>query len=205
MPQTKTQVVPANSRYVPFTQQASCCAVTCIQMVMYRHNIPLLPAEELGYHFGLVVKPSKSHLFYNMVTAPQPPKAGYGTRIYLPEYEPNEIFRKLGIPFAFKLYSINKIDSPSSLLELLKLHESDDTDVMLCFNHGALDGSQGKDWGHVCVFDRVISGKVRMIDPSPDQPKWHLVSAEKLFNAMQKHGHERSAGLWVVSVDRQKN
>ncbi len=49
------EIVPKDSRYIPFSQQPYCCVPTSIQMVMYRHNIPLVPAEELGYHLGLTV------------------------------------------------------------------------------------------------------------------------------------------------------
>jgi hypothetical protein len=74
--------VPDDSRYIPFTQQPSCCVPTCIQIVMYRHDIPLRPAEEIGYHLGLVVSPDRSKLFSNVRTAAEAPSsAGYGIQL----------------------------------------------------------------------------------------------------------------------------
>lgn len=48
-------IVPLDTRYVPLTQQKWCCVPTCFQVVMLRHNIPLVPAEVIGYHMGLIV------------------------------------------------------------------------------------------------------------------------------------------------------
>lgn len=193
-------IVPSDSRYIPFTQQSACCVPTCIQMVMYRHNIPLLSVEELGYYLGLIVHPDRARLFYNVRTSEEKPPAGYGTRIYLSEFEPNAVFRKLKIPLNFTKKLINKFGSQKELIVYLQTAESDDKDVLLCFNHGALIDDPSKDWGHVCVFDRIIGDKIRIIDPSPDQPKWRVISVEKMFNAMKKHGEKRSGGFWELKA-----
>lgn len=56
-------------------------------MIMYRHGIPLISAEELGYHMGLVVPPEEERLFNHVRVAKEPPtEAGFGTQIHLPEY-----------------------------------------------------------------------------------------------------------------------
>src|SRR5882724_1582645 len=113
------KAAPNDSRYVPFTQQAYCCAPTSIQMIMYRHRIPLIPAEELGYHLGLVVSPDEKALFYDVRTANDPPSAaGFGTQIYNPEYEPNKVFQKLGIPLEFTLRPAADIGSEAELVEV---------------------------------------------------------------------------------------
>lgn len=189
---------PEDSRYLPLTQQYSCCVPTCIQMVMYKNRIPLLPAEEIGYHLGLVVSPAEAHLFYKVRVSDTPPPAGYGTQIAKPEFEPNQAFSKLKIPLSFKVKPFADISTPQELLKELSEVEKEDIDVLMCFNHGALTDDD-KDWGHVCVFDRVIEGKLRIVDPSPNQPKWRLVTAEKMFQAMKKHSATTAAaGLWIL-------
>lgn len=93
---------PSDSRYIPFTQQPSCCVPTCIQMVMYRQDIPLLAAEEIGHHLGLTVPPERSALFYGDVETEV--SDGFplgGIRSHLPEYHPNAAFARLGIPLHF--------------------------------------------------------------------------------------------------------
>lgn len=193
------QVKPNDLRYIPLTQQEYCCVPTCMQMVMYKHGIPLVPAEELGYHLGLVVPPEKARLFIKVRTSETPPASGYGTQIYLPEYEPNKAFKKLGIPLSFSMKPITEIKTAEQLLEELETAESKDKDVLLCFNHGALIDDPSRDWGHLCVFDRMVDGQIRIIDPSPNQPKWRLVSAEKMLEAMKIHGKRKTAaGLWYL-------
>jgi len=192
--------VPTDSRYIPLTQQKSCCVPTCIQMVMLRHDISLMPAEELGYYLGLIVHPDKADLFYNVRTSKKKPPAGYGTRIYDPRFRPNKVFKKLHLPMSLTIKPISKFNSPREVQEYLKTAESNDKDILLCFNHGALINDPSKDRGHVCVFDRLIRNNIRIIDPSPDQPKWRSVSVNKMFRAMRKHGEKRSGGFWELSI-----
>lgn len=190
---------PTDSRYVPLTQQAYCCVPTSIQMVMDKNGIPLVPAEEIGYHLGLVVHPNDAKLFYKVRTSETPPPAGYGTRIYDPQFEPNVAFEKLSIPLTHSLQPISEFDSPSDLLGKFEEVEKDNGDVLLCFNHGVLVADPAKNYGHVVVFDRVIDGQIRIVDPSPNHPKWRSVEVERLYEAMQKHGVQKSAGLWHLT------
>jgi hypothetical protein len=191
-------ITPADSRYVPLTQQDYCCVPTCLQMVMYKSGIPLLPAEEIGYHLGLIVPPAENHLFFNVRTSTEKPPAGYGTRIYLPEFEPNEAFKNLQLPLRLTVKPITQFSSADDLLQTLREVEAQDGNALLCYNHGALVDDPSRDWGHVVVFDRIIDGDVRIVDPSPSHPKWRTVKPGKLFEAMKEHGEERSAGIWLI-------
>lgn len=195
---TAPQSAPSDSRYIPLTQQPACCVPTCFQMIMYRNGIPLIPAEEIGRQLGLVVHPDRAVLFYRVRTDKNPPPAGYGTQISKPEYEPNVAFKKLGIPLKFSMKPISEIKSPKELLEILSTSERKNTDVLLCFNQGSLMDDDSRNWGHVVVFDRLISGQIRIVDPAPEHPKWRSVDVEKMFTAMQRHGEERSAGVWFL-------
>ena len=193
----KYSSVPNDSRYIPLTQQDSCCVPTSIQMIMYRNGIPLIPAEELGYYMGLTVSPKEKHLFYNVRTSEKPPSdAGYGTQIFRSEYDPNLTFKHFNIPLKFSIKLAKQISDESELLELLKEIEDKDSDALLCFNHGVIRGKFEPHSGHVAVFDRVIDGQVRLVDASPNQPKWRLVESSLLFDAIKRHGNENSGGIW---------
>jgi hypothetical protein len=202
MPQTKDSSyspVPQDSRYIPLTQQSNCCVPTCIQMVMYRHSIPLRSAEEIGYHLGLVVAPDRGRLFCNVRTAIEPPPAGYGIQMHIPDYEPNVAFARMGIPLSFSREPIKSFSSASELLERLRAHERDDHDVLVAFNLGTLlDDSSLSEAHHACVFDRVLNGRVRLVDPSFYAPKWRTFDAEQLFAAMQKHVSSDWGGIWLL-------
>lgn len=189
---------PADSRYIPFTQQHMCCVPTSLLMIMYRNEIPLIPAEELGYHLGLTVAPGDANLFYSARTADAPPSsAGYGTQIHQPGYDPNTVFSTLGIPLEMRLIPASEILDQNDLLTWLRTIESDDGDALLCFNNGVLNGQFMPHTGHVTVFDRVLpDGTVRLIDPSPAQPKWRLAEPGSLYEAVSAHGDENSGGIW---------
>jgi hypothetical protein len=159
-----------------------------------------MSAEKLGYHLGLIVHPDKAYLFYNVRTSKEKPPAGYGTRTYLSEFEPNIVFQKLKIPLLFTKKLITQFNSKKEITTYLQSAEKEDKDVLLCFNHGAFIDDPSKDYGHVCVFDRIIGDKIRIIDPSPDQPKWKMVSIEKMFHAMKKHGEKKSGGFWELKL-----
>ncbi len=188
---------PNDSRYVPLTQQSSCCVPTSIQMIMYRNGIPLIPAEELGYHLGLTVPPEEKHLFYDVRTSEKPPSdAGYGTQIFRPEYDPNVVFDHFNIPLKYHIKLAKDIRDEDELLKLLKEIEEKDGDALLCFNHGVIRGKFEPHSGHVVVFDKVIDGQVRLVDASPNQPKWRLVELSLLFDAIKHHGNASSGGIW---------
>jgi len=189
---------PADSRYVPFTQQDYCCVPTCLQMVMYKLGIPLAPAEEIGYYLGLVVPPADKHLFYDPRVSEKRPIAGYGTRIYLPEFEPDAAFKNLGVPLRLTTKLIPEFTSADKLVATLRDVEAGDGNALLCFNHGVLVDDPARNYGHVVVFDRVVDEGLRIIDPSPFHPKWRTVPAEAMFKAMHAHGESRSAGVWLV-------
>lgn len=188
---------PNDSRYVPFTQQDWCCVPTSIQIVMYRLGIPLLPAEEIGFHIGLTVPPDQVNLFYDVRTSDEPPTAaGYGTQISTPGFGLNDAFKKLDIPLSFNMRPISSITDAAELVDVLRNVEAADSDALLCFNHGHVNGKYEPFSGHVTVFDRVIDGKVRIVDASWKQPKWRFIDSERLYEALRLHGDENSGGIW---------
>jgi hypothetical protein len=175
-------------------------------MVMYRNGIPLRPAEEIGYHLGLVVAPDNSRLFQNVRTAANAPPAGYGIQMHIPEHEPNAAFERMGIPLRFSVEPIANISSANDLLERLRTHEENDHDVIVAFNLGALlDDSNLDGAHHACVFDRILDGRIRLIDPSFYAPKWRIFDAEQLFVAMQKHVSADWGGMWVLTKTEDHN
>lgn len=169
---------------------------------MYRHNIPLLSAEEIGYHLGLVVAPDRSNLFCNARTATEVPGAGYGIQMHLPEYEPNAAFARMNIPLRFAIEPIKDFLSADELLERLRAHERDDHDVLVAFNLGALINDVSlEEAHHACVFDRIVDNRIRLIDPSFYAPKWRVFDAGQLFTAMKKHVSSDYGGIWLLTKE----
>ena len=171
-------------------------------MVMYKNNIPLIPAEEIGYHLGLTVPPDAANSFYKVRVSEEPPvNSGYGTQIQTPEYEPNQAFAKLNIPFKFSKKLSSSIKSVDEMMHELQRVNNVDGDVLLCFNPGILYFGEYRPFtGHVVVFDKVIDGKVHFVDPDAQQPKWRAVEPNVLFDAIHAHGDENSGGIWYLNL-----
>jgi hypothetical protein len=198
---SEVDIVPKDSRYIPFTQQHSCCAPTCIQMVMYKNKIPLLPAEEIGYYMGLTLPPDAGHLFYNVRTSDSPPtSAGYGTQIGTKGFTLDEAFSNLKIPLRSDLELADSIVDEGYLLKRLKEIESNNEDALICLNSSVLIGEYRPNSGHLVVFDRIANDKVRIIDPNPNQPKWRQIDIAVLFKSIKIHGNERSGGIWNIKL-----
>jgi len=189
-------IVPKDSRYIPFTQQKSCCVLACISMIMYKNRIPLLPQELLGYHLGLIVSPEDKRLFWNVTTGKKP-LSGYGTRIsvekYNPnlvkskKYDPNLVFKKLKIPLKMMIHPIADFNINSFVGFIIKSIKNDG-DILVCLNNGILNGNESSG-GHLCVIDRIYPSKkeVRIIDPSYNKPKWRIIKINKLKKSMEVH------------------
>lgn len=195
---------PSDSRYVPFNNPPSCCVPACVQMVMYRRGIPLLPAEEIGYHLGLAVTPDQERFFWRPRVADDNPR-GWAVRFDLPEYEPNTAFARMGIPLRLTVEPVAGFASAQALLARLCAIEADDEDAILAWNVGVLledADDEFRDWAHATVFDRVIDGRVRIIDPGWNAPKWSSFTAERMLAALQRHARRAPdwAGIWLLST-----
>lgn len=183
-----------NAKYIPLTQQKYCCVPTCISMIMYRRNIPLIPIESLGYALGLTVPEEDAHLFDKVRTG-QRPTAGWGTRIYEPEFEINKVLRSLEIPLRVTVDT--SIGSVDELRQKLQAAQDTDGDALLCFDYGVLWNLDIKG-GHVCVFHGLDGDNMWMIDPERSVPKNRKVSLVQLYKAIDFHGPANSCGVWKV-------
>lgn len=193
-------IIPKDTRYIPFTQQNSCCVPTSISIIMYKLGIPLLPIELLGYHLGLILDKDKKSLFWSPRVGPRP-KAGYGTQIYDKKYEINSVFRKLKIPIKVSSYLLSTFKDKKELILFLSKNIKDDKDIIVFLGSDVLNNTLNNN-GHACVVDRIYPSKniVRLIDPSSNQPKWREIKIEKFIQAIKKH----PTGLGKFSVLEKK-
>lgn len=195
-------IIPPDTKYIPLTQQKWCCVPTCIQMVMLRHNLPLLPAELIGYYLGLVVPQEAKKFFWHARTGSKPP-AGFGTQTSKPRFNPNKAFKKLNIPLTMTKKLIDKFPDLKSFHQYLDSVKNSDKDILVCFDHPTLTDLQQKEhWGHVCVLDQVDIDKnqIRIIDPSQLSIKWLTVKIPKMYKAMVIHTPKNSGGLWELRL-----
>lgn len=181
------EIIPKDTRYVPFTQQSSCCVPTCVSIVMYKLGIPLLPAELLGYHMGLIVSKEDKHLFWNARTGKKP-GPGYGTRLGEKQYNLSSVFKKLKIPIKVTEYPVQSFKNKKEIVDFIYSRISKNKDIIVFLRSGVLNNNS-KINGHACVIDRIYPSKnlVRLIDPSAKRAKWREFTIDKLIKAVKLH------------------
>lgn len=180
-------IIPKDTRYVPFVQQHACCVPTSISVVMYKNGIPLISQELLGYYLGLILSKEHKNLFWNTVTGKRP-LAGYGTRIYHSKYNINLAFKKLNIPLSTIEYKIENFKSKNDLVNFIYKKISEDKDLMVFLSSDVLNNTNKKN-GHACVVDRIYQSRdiIRLIDPSSVHPKWREIKINKFIKAVKSH------------------
>ena len=171
--------IPKDTRYIPLTQQNSCCVPTSISMVMYKLGIPLIPQELLGYHLGLILDKKHKNLFWNVRTGKRP-KSGYGTQMNEKRFVPNTALKKLKIPIKITEYSINDFQTKKELVSFMDNGIKKDKNFIVLLASDVLNGTDKKN-GHACVIDRIYPAKdiVRLIDPNPTKAKWREIKIDK--------------------------
>jgi Peptidase_C39 like family len=187
------------SRYIPFTQQPYCCVPACLQMVMYRRGIPLLPQEDIANELGLVVPKEDLHLFEKARTGERPP-SGWGTQIGEQKYEINKALSRLEVPLKAALIKTDVIQSAQNLQNEIANALQAGKDVLVCFSYGKLWNTDSMG-GHVCVIDRIENDTVWLVDPGQNVPKHRQVNIDSLYEAIKYHADENKAqapGLWVI-------
>lgn len=185
-------VVPSDTRYVPFVQQPYCCGPACLQMILYKNGLPLLPQEQIGAELGLVVPTELKGAFYNADVRDEPVvKSGFGTRIQDSEFSLDKLIEKQGWPFAFSVELASTFSDETAFIDRLKSLVEADTDTLVCFqnDHGT---------GHICVLDIVTGEKVRIMDPSQNYPKWREMKHSDLYKRVKAHGDVNYGGIWIL-------
>lgn len=190
------EIVPQDSRYIPFTQQKSSCVPASISMVMYKRKIPLVPQELLGFYLGLIVASKNKKFFWNVRTGKKP-QSGYGTQLSNGKFDANRAFKKLKIPLKLIYHPISEFTDNEKFKDFLIDAVKKDKDILICFDHGTMNNDPEKD-GHVVVLDRLSGNMIRIIDPSPIFPKWRSVNINNLKRAMEVHGDKNHAGFWEL-------
>jgi len=191
-----SNIIPKDSRYIPMTQQKSCCVPACFSIIMYKLKIPLIPQELFGYYLGLKVAPKSKKLFWNARSGKRR-KSGYGTNLHYKDYKPEVVFKKLNIPLEINMLNVDNFETKNDFLDFVVDKIKKDKHLIVCFDHGTLSGEIDKHGGHTTVVDQIYPSKneIRLIDPSPNRPKWRVVNIARLYKAMKLHP-AGGGGVW---------
>jgi hypothetical protein len=184
------------SRYIPITQQPYCCAAACIQMVMYRHGIPLIPQEDIAFELGLIV-PKKDEFLFQKVQKRDKGRKGWGTNIGWKNYSLSEGLKRSNIPLSARFYLSEELKSSEELKLMLSDLQDEGVDILLCYDYREVWGGEGET-SHVCVFDKIENNTVWMIDPEQNVPKFRHTTVNKLFKGIKKNGSDSFNGMWLL-------
>ncbi|MFA5155146.1 MAG: hypothetical protein WC453_01815 [Patescibacteria group bacterium] len=197
-------IIPKDTRYIPLTQQNSCCVPTSLSMVMYRQGLPLLPQELLGYHLGLILDKKHKDLFWNARTGKRP-ATGFGTQMHRKEFSINAVFKKLKIPLRAAAYPINSFKNKSALISFIGHEIKTDQDLVVLLASDILNNTK-KHNGHACVIDRIYTSRniIRLVDPAATQAKWREISLDKFIKAVKSHPTGQGRILALAKVDERK-
>ncbi len=162
-------------------------------MVLLRRKLPMFSQEDIGRDLGLIV-PKKYTTLLPFARTGKQPSAGWGTQVREKKYSLNNFFTK-------RKLSLNESFVPPSLIvhvkEWIKKQIKDDSDIIVCFNYGALYGGDGQ--GHVSILDSISRACVTLIDPGGNVLKYRSVSLKRLVEAMDVHGEKNRGGFWLIS------
>ncbi len=179
-------------KYIPITQKSFCCVPACIQMILKRRRISLLPQEDIAVELGLIVPKKYKAIFPNAKTGKKP-LAGWGTQVK--KNTINNFFRKNKINLKEKYVKLSKIKGDVG--KWIQNQLKNNADILVCFNNKILYGKNN--YGHVSIISSISKNKMNLIDPEKRVPKHRKVKLNKLIKAIKGHGEKRRAGFWVIN------
>lgn len=151
--------------------------------------------DEIGYELGLTVPKEQAHLYIKARTGKKP-IAGWGTQVGKKHYSINHFFKKSNIGLKETYFFVKDI---SDVREFIISNIKKSNDNIVCFNNEKLHGKG--DWGHVSLIQGIEEDIVSLVDPGKDVPKIRKVKLNKLIDAMEYHGKEKSGGFWLISEE----
>lgn len=184
-------------RYIPLIQKPKCCAVTCLQMILYRNGHGLHDQEDLALEFGVKIEPEDVLAFREdmPILTSFNHDEGISTLDSVEAF--NEFFKQKGIQLRAEAIRYADIDS---LRDLLIKHLDDDHDVWIEY-HSHEIASEHANNGR--IHDALIesfdpaSNTIVLIDPKPTRRQRHTTSLEMLDRALSSE-YGRELGLIVV-------
>lgn len=111
--------------YVPLIQKPKCCAVTCLQMILYRNGFGLFDQEDLAIRFGVKIAADDAPAF--RADMPVMTSANVDEGIATVESAPqmNSFFQSLSVPLVATAYKASTIASVNDFIAE-HLHENHD-------------------------------------------------------------------------------
>ncbi|MFA6280513.1 MAG: hypothetical protein WC612_06960 [Bdellovibrionales bacterium] len=182
-------MIAVNPTYIPLIQKPHCCAIACLQMVLYRNGLGLFDQEQLAIRFGVKIATEDAHAFSAAMQVMT--RAGLDEGISTVESADdfNTFFNEISVPLEAKGYKYSTIPNVGAFL---MEHLAANNDVWIEYHaHDihANDNYKSKHEGDY-VHDGLIEGfapsmnTITVIDPYHDHRQRITVSLTEIEKAV---------------------
>lgn len=178
------EAVSLTPAYIPLYQKPNCCAVACLQMIIYRNGFGLHDQEDLAIEFGVRIPPEHKEAFRENMPIMTGFNFDEGISTIGSIDRINAFFDRSGVALSASALPFSEI---SDLKGLLIQNLSQNNDIWIeCHSNE----THASDMNNNRIHDLVVesfdqkTGLVTLIDPSPRRRQRMLVPVEILERSM---------------------
>lgn len=168
-------------RYKLIKQGEFYCVPGCLQAVFDRHNIPYDTQDRIAKELGFR---NDSHY--------------QGTQVQKEQYSIEKYLTKHHIPLKFSYIFDLDYDSTKKYIEE---YTKGNKDIIACYRRGVMFGKK-LIGGHAAIVEKISGDIIALVYPN-DKSGFREVSLKSLIKAIQCHGKENMAGLWLFEKSKE--
>jgi hypothetical protein len=184
--------------YIPLIQKPTCCAVTCLQMILFRNGYGLWDQEDLAVEFGVKIFPEMASAFRDSMPIVTQKNFDEGIQTIDSMDAVNKFF--LGKKAALHAKG-HRYSSIGSLSDFIATHIQANRDLWVEYHAQEIhkDDQYKGDYIHDGLVEAIdtIAQTVTVIDPVPEHRQRLTISLDVLGRAVSAH-FGREAGFLVV-------
>lgn len=184
--------------YVPLIQKPCCCAVTCLQMILYRNGCGLFDQEELAIKFGVKIAAQDTAAFSLAMPIMTRANLDEGIQTVESEHTINAFFSEQSLPLRATSY---KQSSLRSVPAFLQQHLEENHDVWTEYHTNEIYSAfpSEADAVHDGLIERYDPESLRLtlIDPMPNHPQRVTITPDVLDRSISDR-YGRETGFIVI-------
>lgn len=191
-----------NPKYLPLIQKPLCCAVTCLQMILFRNGCGLHDQEDLAVKFGVRISPENALAFRDDMPVLTRTNFDEGIPTVESEDKINSFLKEAGYPLKAKAWKFSEIEDTSSfLLDNIKRNN----DIWIEYHSQEIHSydRSGGDYIHDGLVESLdaVGRTAVVIDPMPEHRQRLNVTLNQIENGIsEKFGRE--TGFVIVENAR---
>jgi hypothetical protein len=184
--------------YVPLIQKPTCCAVTCLQMILFRNQCGLFDQEELAITFGVKISAEDAAAFSTEMPIMTNANFDEGIQTVEAEERINAFFKTMAPELRATCFKSSNLHS---LTDVFSTHLHANHDIWVEY-HAQEIHSTDENRGNY-IHDGLIesldltNGRVVVIDPMPKHRQRLVVSLATLERAISTQ-YGRETGFVVI-------